>query len=164
MFDKSRRNLFSRRQAREWARLPWSIAEDEFVDRCTRCKKCITACETQIIAVGDGGFPEVNFQQGEGECTFCYQCADACPESLFLEQKQSPWRNRIDIQNNCIALHNVECRSCGDMCETQAISFQLQVGSCAVPQLDTDKCTGCGACLSTCPVSAITLTAHQSKE
>lgn len=97
----------------------------------------------------------MDFQQGE--CTFCYQCADACPEPLFLPKTEPAWHARAVIDDRCLAMQNVDCRSCGDSCEPFAISFKLAVGRVAQPQIDTNSCTGCGACVSVCPTSAITI-------
>ncbi|MBE1274546.1 ferredoxin-type protein NapF [Enterovibrio baiacu] len=135
--------------------LPWIKDVSTFTDDCSRCGECIKACETQIIKQGDGGFPTVDFTSGE--CTFCYACADACPEPLFLEEHAQPWQQAISIDDACLAKKSVECRSCADACETQAIRFRLSVGSVAQPQFNSDDCTGCGACLSPCPVDAITM-------
>ncbi|WP_117234211.1 ferredoxin-type protein NapF [Vibrio maerlii] len=154
MLDVSKRRLFSRKKVDESAlRLPWLKGTQEFIDGCTRCQKCIEACETQIIKNGDGGFPTVDFSKNE--CTFCYQCAEACPEALFLPQDAAPWSAKANITDACLAKNNVECRSCGDMCDTMAIKFQLRVGSSALPKIELDDCTGCGACVAPCPTNAI---------
>ncbi|WP_299016000.1 ferredoxin-type protein NapF [uncultured Photobacterium sp.] len=162
MFDRSRRSLLTRRCKPLLQRMPWVIDEDTFTERCTRCNKCVNACETQIIVKGDGGFPTVDFNHGE--CTFCYACAEACPESLFHPRTETPWELKAEIGQGCLARNHIECRSCGDMCEVQAISFRLQPGGVAQPVLDSEGCTGCGACLSVCPVSAITMVTHQLEE
>lgn len=155
MFDRSRRRLLMRRQQPDLPRLPWVVDEQTFTDHCTRCSQCVSQCETQIITKGDGGFPIVDFQRGE--CTFCYRCASACPESLFRPQQEDPWQLHAVISDSCLANKKIECRSCGDMCETQAIRFTLQIGGVATPAIETDACTGCGACIAVCPASAISL-------
>ncbi|WP_064605518.1 ferredoxin-type protein NapF [Photobacterium sp. J15] len=162
MFDRSRRSLLTRRRKPQLQRMPWVVDEDTFIDRCTRCNKCLHACETKIIIKGDGGFPTVDFNQGE--CTFCYGCAEACPEALFHPRTESPWALKADIGQGCLARNRIECRSCGDMCEVQAISFRLQPGGVAQPVLNNEGCTGCGACLSVCPALAITMVTHQLEE
>ncbi|MCG3862450.1 MULTISPECIES: ferredoxin-type protein NapF [unclassified Photobacterium] len=165
MVDRLRRSLFTRKTPSNIPRLPWLSHADTFTDLCSRCERCIENCETNIIVKGDGGFPQVDFSQGEGECTFCYQCADACPEPLFLPQSELPWNIIAAINESCMASKNIECRSCGDMCDPQAIKFQLQVGNVAMPTITDKDCTGCGACLSGCPTSAITITrvAHDTQ-
>jgi ferredoxin-type protein NapF len=54
----------------------------------------------------------------------------------------------------------VYCQSCRDECEPHAIKFTYitdgQPTSIPQPQLNTDDCTQCGACIPTCPQSAIT--------
>ncbi|MGF1699305.1 ferredoxin-type protein NapF [Photobacterium makurazakiensis] len=161
MFDRSRRRLLTRRRP-DLQRMPWVVDEDVFTDSCTRCNKCISACETQIITKGDGGFPIVDFNRGE--CTFCYRCADSCPEPLFQPQTEQPWPLVAQINEGCLAHKNIECRSCGDMCDVQAIHFKLQFGGVAKPELNWVDCTGCGACVSVCPTSAITMVMNNNEE
>lgn len=58
---------------------------------------------------------------------------------------------------SCLALANVVCRSCGDVCETAAIRFRPRLGAAAQPEVDHARCNGCGDCLPACPSTAITL-------
>ncbi|WP_104026737.1 ferredoxin-type protein NapF [Vibrio jasicida] len=154
MVDLSRRRLFARKtQLDNSLRLPWIAKPTQFTDDCTRCGKCVEACETKIIIKNDGGFPAVNFSIDE--CTFCYQCANVCPEPLFLAETEQPWQAKASITDSCLAKQNVECRSCGDMCDPMAIRFKLELGKVAQPNLDLDECNGCGACVSVCPTSSI---------
>ncbi|WP_394157039.1 ferredoxin-type protein NapF [Vibrio campbellii] len=154
MVDLSRRRLFARKtQPDNSVRLPWLAKPTQFTDDCTRCGKCVEACETKIITKSDGGFPAVDFSIDE--CTFCYQCAEACPEPLFLAEAEQPWQAKASINDSCLAKQHVECRSCGDMCDPMAIQFKLELGKVAQPNLDLDECNGCGACVSVCPTSSI---------
>lgn len=65
----------------------------------------------------------------------------------------------VSVLGHCLARQRVECRSCGDACDTRAIRFQLQLGGPALPQVDAQACNGCGDCLRVCPVSALALSA-----
>lgn len=56
-----------------------------------------------------------------------------------------------------MARGNVVCRTCGDACEAAAIRFRPRLGGAALPEVDGEKCTGCGACVAPCPAAAITL-------
>ncbi len=153
MVNTSKRRLFTRKNDQQIMRPPWLKKTQVFTDECTRCGKCIETCETKIIQSGSGGFPFVDFSIDE--CTFCYQCAKACPEQLFLEQSAPPWNAKASVSDTCLTKHNVECRSCGDMCDTMAIQFKMAIGKTAQISLDEEKCTGCGACVASCPTTSI---------
>ncbi|NLS11336.1 ferredoxin-type protein NapF [Vibrio sp. SM6] len=135
--------------------LPWLRDPAQFLDECDRCGACVKVCENHIITLGSGGFPTVDFTQGE--CSFCYQCVKACPKPLFYSQQHTPWQAEITLTSNCLALRNVECRGCSDNCEYQAITFQLGIGRVAQPQVHNERCVGCGACIAPCPTQALSL-------
>jgi ferredoxin-type protein NapF len=141
-------------------RPPWALAEEAFQQACTRCDACQKACETAIVVRGDGGFPEVDFQQGE--CTFCGACRTACTDGALQQDTDvRPWAWQARIDARCLALHSVVCRSCGDVCEVRAISFLPMPGGVGRPVVAAKACTGCGACIKGCPVAAISMTNHQ---
>ncbi len=138
-------------------RPPWSLAEIEFRSTCNSCGDCLEKCPTHIIEFGRGQIPVINFDKGE--CLFCGDCVDACPTlALQRSKNQPPWHLTavIDI-SKCLAYKNVECRSCQDPCETRAIHFLALAGNASKPNLDTEQCTGCGACYAVCPVNAISI-------
>ncbi len=136
-------------------RPPWSLNETAFTDGCTRCQACVDACPTGVVIAGGGNYPMVDFSRGE--CTFCYDCASACPQPLFAPQETTPWQLIAAINDSCLAHQQVMCRSCQDSCEVNAIQFRLQAGQVARPELNSQCCTGCGACVSACPVSALSI-------
>lgn len=155
MVDVVRRGLFTlaRRKTSAVIRPPWSPEEAQFVSLCIRCERCIQACETGVLQRGSGGYPVVDFQQGE--CTFCYSCAQTCPETLFLSHQDSAWAISVSIDQTCLAYQAVECRRCQDRCASAAIAFRPALGGIWLPQLNSPACSGCGACIASCPVSAI---------
>ncbi|MCF6191095.1 MAG: ferredoxin-type protein NapF [Cocleimonas sp.] len=142
-------------------RPPWAQIESLFIESCSRCGDCISACSQNIIIKGDGGFPEVSFKQGE--CTFCTECIKVCETGaldvvISQQADQNAWDLNVSIQSNCLSLNAVVCRACGDNCETQAIQFKLKVGGISEPLISQDDCTGCGACVAVCPVDAVSIT------
>lgn len=149
----SRRTFFrGGSRARSVRRPPWT--DDSFTDQCTRCGECLKACPEQVLFSGDGGFPEIRFEQ-EG-CTFCGQCGEACEAPVFdLSRVPFPWH--ADIKQSCLALNDIHCQSCQDACDVQAIKFRPSLGKAPAPELDADSCNGCGACLTVCPQDAINL-------
>ncbi len=135
-------------------RPPWALAENNFLNHCTRCDDCTRACPTRIIINSDSGYPSIDFSLGE--CTFCGDCATACRTGALQRiDGQIPWTARAKINELCLAQRRVECRICGDQCAAGAIRFLPMIGGIAVPLLDQERCTGCGACAGPCPVQAI---------
>lgn len=136
-------------------RPPWALAEAGFVARCTRCSACIDHCPTQILVRADGGYPAVDFSRGE--CTFCGECASRCEPGALRRTDDAPWTLRARIGEACLSAQGVECRVCGESCPAGAIRFRPRLGGVALPVLETEACTGCGACFGPCPVRAIAL-------
>ena len=95
MVDISRRFLLRHSLLSNQQSLPWLKNPKTFVTECTRCQQCIAACENNIIVIGVGGFPTINFKNGE--CTFCYKCADVCEEKLFKPITSTAWQQQISI-------------------------------------------------------------------
>ncbi|MDO5623657.1 MAG: ferredoxin-type protein NapF [Pseudomonadota bacterium] len=170
MIDPRRRSFLRGRMAEAAApqapavqRPPWALAEARFAEQCTRCHACVTACPRGVLAVGDGGFPAVDFSaQG---CDFCGACDTACaPRALnraAAEAAHGPdalraaWPGwQVRIAPHCLALQKVECRTCGDACDARAIRFRPALGGIAQMQLDPQACTACGECVAVCPVGA----------
>jgi ferredoxin-type protein NapF len=135
-------------------RPPWSRLE-RFTSLCTRCGACQGACPEGILRPGDGGFPEVDF--GLGECSFCGACADACPAPVFDRAAARPWDIAAAVGSTCLSAQGIVCRSCQDACPHSAIRFTLAPGGVAHARVEAQSCTGCGACLSICPVGAVTM-------
>jgi ferredoxin-type protein NapF len=146
--------LLGRAPAAAPVRPPWSLAEADFLERCTRCEACITACPTHIIVKGDGGFPTIDFSHGE--CTFCHACANACEAGAFDATRVTPWRLQLTIDDTCLAKQDIFCMACLDACPEQAIRLHYDTGT-PVPKVDTAQCTSCGGCIAICPLQAIAL-------
>lgn len=157
MSNLSRRNLLRGhwQQQRAVIRPPWIISESEFINKCSRCNSCIQACETKVIISGGGGFPELDFHQSE--CNFCGNCVQVCQEPIFDKEQRTPWHYKAEINLSCLSLKGIECRICHDSCEFSAIKFKLKAGHVAQPILNKKMCNGCGACISHCPVKAISI-------
>lgn len=137
-------------------RPPWALAEADFLQRCTRCAACIEVCPEQVLQRDARNFPL--FRPQQGECTFCGRCAEACVPKALDAARLQPWDYRARVGQACLARHGVVCQSCRDACETQAIRF-APAAVPAAPQLDLDRCSGCGACVAACPVQALALSA-----
>jgi ferredoxin-type protein NapF len=145
-------------------RPPWSLAGEAFLDRCTQCGDCVRACRPGILSMDNRGYPEVRFTAGE--CTFCGDCEAACEAGALAGRASgmAPWEARAVIDNACLTRQGVACQTCGDPCEARAIRFRPQLGSWPQPEVLEDRCTGCGACVSICPVQAISVRVRAAME
>jgi ferredoxin-type protein NapF len=152
--DPGRRAFLGMRRQRASAavRPPWTSAE-LIAERCTHCGDCIAACPERILIADHDGAPIVDF--GRGGCTFCGACAESCTASVFQRDLLPPWRVTIAISDRCLPRRGILCESCRDACGEEAIHFARAPGRVPVPEISSARCTGCGACLSVCPESAI---------
>ena len=139
-------------------RPPWSCVEGDFLELCSSCGDCIVSCPQKILVSGRGHYPQVDFSVAE--CTFCAACADACETGAIhrgSNGKDLPWQMRAVINEHCLAVQKVVCRSCSEACDYNAIHFHLSPGCVSQPSVDEQVCTGCGACVSSCPTDAIAM-------
>ncbi len=156
MIDRSARRAFLRGRFQDThaIRPPGAAPWQSFLEACTRCTDCATACPEQIIAFDADGLPVVDPQAGA--CTFCGACTEACPTEALTAGRPWPWTAKV--ADTCLSMNGVQCRACEDHCDDRAIRFRLALAGKATPEIDLEACTGCGACVDPCPVNAIALT------
>ncbi|MEN8175128.1 MAG: ferredoxin-type protein NapF [Pseudomonadota bacterium] len=145
-------------------RPPWAVAEEVFVELCTRCDECIRVCPQKVLERGDGGFPRISF--AGGGCDFCGECAQACEAGVLKRDEDSgtrPFPFVVAISDKCLNPKGVVCRACVDECEQRALRYVPRLGGRAEISVNVQNCSGCGACLHKCPVSAIALAYEQTK-
>jgi ferredoxin-type protein NapF len=138
---------------------PPGIAE-EALAACTGCGACVEHCPAGIVSLVDR-LPALDFTAGE--CTFCGACAERCPEPVFSGDAVARFDHVVTIAAACLPFQRVDCQACRDACPTDAIRFRPVRGGPFVPELTAEACTGCGACISVCPVGAVS-TVPQSME
>jgi ferredoxin-type protein NapF len=167
--DSSRRNFLRARVKPATApfRPPWAGSEAEFIEQCNRCGECILACARSgngLLQFGDGSYPVAVFNPAS--CSLCGDCLSACTRSgsIALSAERPRWQLTIAINDSCLTRQQVVCRTCGEHCDAGALRFTPQLGSVAVPQLDTDRCSGCGDCLANCPTQAIAMVRRPAPE
>ena len=61
------------------------------------------------------------------------------------------------VGDACLPRRGIDCRVCGETCESSAIRFAPRLGGPPLPLIDAAACTGCADCLAPCPADAITL-------
>ena len=150
--DLSRRGFLTGAQALPFRPLPPG-ADPQSLKACTGCGDCVTACPQDILRISAGRVA-ISFDAGS-ECTFCNACAQACPEQVFAAP--AVMAHVMTITDACLARRGITCMSCRDACPEQAIRMIPRIGDPFLPDLSATACTGCGACLSPCPVDAIAI-------
>ena len=131
-------------------RPPYYKDEDIFLTNCIECDGiCSTVCEENIIFIQNDKTPKLDFTYSG--CTYCDECANACPhEVLEIENKKNiNARIEIDVEL-CLSWDKTMCFSCKDPCLDDAIDFLAMFR----PEIN-DNCTSCGYCIKTCPTQAI---------
>jgi ferredoxin-type protein NapF len=67
------------------------------------------------------------------------------------------WRNKSEINSQCLNNKGVYCQSCKDSCDEQAIVFTQLGRGIQLPEIISERCTHCKECVKSCPVDAITI-------
>ncbi len=134
-----------------YIRPPYYSDESLFQSECSKCDaKCTTLCEEEIIKIADDKTPYLDFSRSG--CTFCDECAKACEFGVLnIEDKKNINAKVSIIKADCLSWNAVMCFSCKDPCLDNAIDFKAMF----MPEINSDKCTACGFCLSRCPATSI---------
>ncbi|MBC8174737.1 MAG: 4Fe-4S binding protein [Candidatus Marinimicrobia bacterium] len=146
-------------------RPPGAVEEDEFLQRCIRCRKCEEVCPYYSIKSAHGewglkmGTPFISPR--DIPCYLCddFPCIDSCPTNA-LEPVESKEDIRMGIavidKTLCFAYNGIMCRACFDRCPIyrEAITLEQEL----YPVVHEDKCVGCGICEHVCPTEQTSIT------
>jgi ferredoxin-type protein NapF len=146
-------------------RPPNAAKEAQFAGLCVRCGNCARVCPTKIIEpdLGEHGIagllaPVVRFRDDycREDCT---RCTGVCPSGALVplgpDEKISTVMGfpRVDM-SLCLLGDDRECSICRNHCPFEAISLVFcEVEYTLTPQVDPQRCPGCGACQVACPTT-----------
>ncbi len=163
-------------------RPPGSLAEPDFLARCTKCEQCLRVCPTNVLqpAIFEAGLegfwtPVLDNRTGycELNCVLCGQvCETGAIERISLERKLGlgeyqgrPIRlgTAFFDQGRCLPwTMDTPCVVCEEVCPTSPKAIFTRpvtiVGrngetiALRQPYMQPDLCTGCGICEYECPV------------
>jgi ferredoxin-type protein NapF len=144
-------------------RPPGAADESQFAGICTRCGNCSRVCPSKVIErdLGQNGWanlltPVLNFK--DDYCREdCIRCTEVCPSGALVPlslKKKTGIRiglPHVDM-NVCLLADDRECSACKRWCPYDAIRYVFSEEQYTlIPQIDTQKCNGCGACEAVCP-------------
>lgn len=155
---------------------PGAASIDRFLDRCTACQLCVSACPTQVLRpafleYGLAGLMKPRMEYSAAFCNFeCRRCGEACPDGaitlLALADKQLTQIGEAHFdQKKCIVVvKGTDCAACSEHCPTKAVHTIPYGDNLRLPEVTRDLCIGCGACEYACPVQpdkAINVAGHR---
>jgi ferredoxin-type protein NapF len=119
---------------------------------CPECNgDCEKVCEEGVIKIIDET-PHLDFSNSG--CTYCEECVNVCEKNVLNFENEQKIQSKVELNIlSCVAWQNVICSSCRDACLDNAIQFLGMFR----PEINYEKCTNCGFCISTCPTQAISL-------
>ncbi|MDR0498399.1 MAG: 4Fe-4S binding protein [Holophagales bacterium] len=155
-------------------RPPGALPEPEFLARCVKCGACMKVCTTNalqptFLEAGLEGLWSPVVVPRVGYCEFnCTLCGQVCPTGaiqLLTPAQKREWRigtAMFDL-NRCLPhAHNTPCIVCEEVCPTpkksiwfKEVLVQDRNGQELLvqqPRVDLKNCTGCGICVTKCPL------------
>ena len=133
----------------DWLRPPGAVDEALFLERCTKCSDCITACPPgAIVAHAQGGMPIIFADQSP--CLLCddLPCIAACAtEALVPVDQVSDVRMGIAVVSHRLCTAGQGCHACVSRCPTQALAMDFAAMRLMI---FPESCVGCGICESVC--------------
>ncbi|MFH2145970.1 MAG: 4Fe-4S binding protein [Candidatus Omnitrophota bacterium] len=150
-------------------RPPAALQEEKFLNRCVRCGNCMKVCPTNALQpvsfeAGFAGIWTPQLLPQIGYCEYnCNLCAKVCPTGAItdvgLERKKKLKLGLAKIDRRiCLPWHKKkECLVCEEHCPIpdKAIRFKKELvegKELLRPYVDINLCTGCGICVTRCPV------------
>ncbi|WP_458701260.1 4Fe-4S binding protein [Sulfurospirillum sp. 1307] len=143
---------FKKKESNKITRPPYNDDITLFDKYCPTCEDtpCVSICQEDIIKIYEDKTVYIDFK--EGGCTFCEECAKACPNGVLNLENSESIEAKFSINvNSCLAWQNVVCSSCRDVCYDDAIEFF----GLFRPIINLEKCTSCGFCYNVCPPYSI---------
>jgi ferredoxin-type protein NapG len=154
---------------RVFLRPPGALAEQDFLNTCSRCGTCVSVCPAQAIKLdvaggAAGGAPFV--VAAEMPCVVCdgLHCMHNCPSGAlrFTPVAEIDMGTAIWHEERCIRSRGEDCRICVERCPLGEAAIRLNGNRVEVIE---QGCVGCGVCEHECPtdpVKAITIAPRPS--
>ncbi len=143
---------------------PGAASQERFLQRCTACHLCVSACPTGVLRPAFLEFgilgllkPRLDYQASF--CNFdCRRCGEVCPSGaisllpLADKQRVKIGEARFDQEKCVVVTKGTDCAACSEHCPTKAVFTKPYGDNLRLPEVNAEWCIGCGACEFACPV------------
>lgn len=133
----------------DWLRPPGAAGEQLFLERCTKCHDCVTACSPGAIVVHPEDGTPVLFAD-HSPCHLCEDlpCITACgTDALLPVEEVNQVHMGIAVLSHRLCTAGQGCHACVSKCPTDAIVMDVASLHLSVV---TGSCVGCGMCEMVC--------------
>lgn len=149
---------YENHEATRLIRPPGALEEELFLDRCSGCAQCVSACPVQAIQLLQSDDPRKNdtpyVDPRSKACVVCddLSCMDACPTGAL----QKIPRHLIHMgvaelrRDVCVRSDGQDCQICVEKCPIGPDALDIPYQGADV-EVKTDGCVGCGVCEEYCP-------------
>lgn len=142
-------------------RPPGALSEEQFLDACTRCFKCMNVCPNRCIkshgfAAGLSLVFTPYIKARERGCTLCGECTRVCPTGALqpFEPTREGWLAGVEMgtarvnKGMCFSFHGRTCGACYRACPLAGTA--MKIGLYETPLVQPENCVGCGLCEQAC--------------
>ena len=143
----------TRRRTIPVMRPPGAIDEEGFLQHCTRCGDCISACPHKAIVLAPSQLREAAgtpmIQPDHQPCLMCedFPCITACSVDALTRRAGVMMGTAKITEHLCLAHHGTTCTVCSERCPVSG-AITITAGK---PSVHESACTGCGVCRYVCP-------------
>lgn len=137
-------------------RPPGARPEEEFLDRCSRCGRCVKVCPTECLfpmplEAGFTSFLTPRVIPRQAKCELCLSCQEVCPTGAI---------NRVPLKQVKMGIAELDRRRCLVwveqklclLCREQCPAHAIEVDEENRPYVNDNLCVGCGGCENGCPL------------
>lgn len=145
-----------------WLRPPGALPEQKFIETCSRCGECVSACPADAIlldSTGGAGKGAPYILASVRACVACDElaCMNVCPSGALvptpltqIKMGTAVWR-----EEHCVRSSGEDCTKCVEICPMGTAAIELVNNEIVVKPL---ACIGCGLCQQHCPTTPKAIT------
>lgn len=139
-----------------WLRPPGALAEQKFLETCSRCGECVKVCPAEAIKLdptGQIGTSAPYIDADAMACVACdgLYCMSSCPSGALVPTPLNLIKMGTAVwhEATCVRMNGDEsCQKCVDICPIGTAAIEPRGLEIVV---HPKACIGCGLCQQHCP-------------